>query len=386
MKKVKAGIIGMGYIGGSHIEALRRIGFAEVAAVADTNEALARRKAEEYHIPKCCLSLDELLQDKDIDVIHNCTPNNLHTEVNKAVLRAGKHIFSEKPLARTYEEAKDLLDFAAGYPNLIKAVNFNYRMNPLMLDMRDKTASGELGTPWLVHGSYLQDWLVYETDYNWRIDPAVCGPSRCVADIGSHWMDAVQFILGAKITEVCADLGAVFPTRKKSFKQVETFSVSSEAQVEDIPVKTEDYGSVLFCMDNGVRGVFHTSEVSAGHGCYFQIEINGSKASISWNQETADHMWMGFRDRDNLSIIRDPARLSPQARNYSHLAKGHPEGWNDAFRSSLQSFYQFIAEGRKLGADPCDFATFEDAAYIIRLTKAILASNETRGWVKVTEV
>lgn len=383
MKRIKAGVIGTGYIGVSHIEALRRIGFADVVAVADANAGLARRKAEEYFVAKCYDTVDELLADGEIDVVHNCTPNNLHHEINEKVIRAGKHLLSEKPLARSSEESGALVKLLEAHPGVVAGVNFNYRMNPLVQEMRQRVGRGDIGRVTLAHGSYLQDWLLYPTDYNWRLEPEVCGVSRCVADIGSHWMDAVQHVTGARITEVCADLATIIPVRKKPRTQVETFSITKDAEYEDRPVKTEDWGAVLFHMDNGAHGVFHVSEVSAGHGCFFNFEIDGSEASLAWNQQTADEMWMGFRDRDNLRVMRNPNSLSPEAKEYSYLAKGHPEGWNDAFRNNIYSFYKFILDGRKPGQDACDFATFPEADRIIRLTEAIVKSGAERRWITV---
>ena len=220
MRKVRAGIIGMGFIGVSHIEAIRRIGFAELVAVADSNYELAKKKAEEYNIPKCYASIDELLADPEIDVVHDCTPNFLHLELNEKIIKAGKHIFSEKPLARYSSESAKMIELLKENPDIIAGVNFNYRMNPLVREMRQKYINGEIGKATLAHGTYLQDFLLYDTDYNWRIEPEICGPSRCVADIGSHWMDTVQNILGSKITEVCADLVITIPVRKKPKGQV----------------------------------------------------------------------------------------------------------------------------------------------------------------------
>lgn len=383
MKKVRAGIIGMGFIGVSHIEAIRRIGFGELIAVADVNYELAKRKADEYSIPKCYKTIDELLADDEIDIVHNCTPNNLHMEINEKIIKAGKHIFSEKPLARNSEESSRMLELLSENKNIIHGVNFNYRMNPLVQEMKNKVRNGEIGKPTLVHGSYLQDWLLFETDYNWRIEPEISGPSRCIADIGSHWMDSAQTILGARIIEVCADLVTVIPVRKKPKGQVETFSINTNVEYEDRKIETEDYGAVLFKMDNGVHGVFRVSEVSAGRKCHLDIEVNGSKASLYWNQENADHMWMGFRDRDNCQVMRNPNLMTPEARQYTYLAAGHPEGWNDAMRNNVYSLYKFIAEDKVLGKDQNDFATFEEGHYIIKLTEAILKSSETRQWTKV---
>jgi len=383
MKKIRAGIVGMGFIGVSHIEAIRRIGFAELVAVTDVNYELAKKKAEEFNIPKCYRTIEELLADESIDVVHNCTPNNLHLEINEKIIKAGKHVFSEKPLARNSEESARMLQLLSENKNIVHAVNFNYRMNPLVQEMKNKVKNGEIGKPILAHGSYLQDWLLFDTDYNWRIEPEISGPSRCIADIGSHWMDSVQTVLNAKITEVCADLVTVFPVRKKPKGQVETFSINTNAEYEERKITTEDYGAVLFKMDNGVRGVFYVSEVSAGRKCYLNFEIDGTMASLYWNQETADQMWMGFRDRDNCQVMRNPNLMTPEARGYTYLAAGHPEGWNDALKNNVYSLYKFIAEGKDLSKDPHDFATFEEGHYIIKLTEAILKSSETRQWVKV---
>jgi len=385
MERIKVGIIGTGYIGISHIEAIRRIGFLELAAVADANGELARRKAAEYYIPRCYETIDELLADPEIQVIHNCTPNHLHADINEKVIRSGKHLFSEKPLARDSKESGRLLQVLRDHPQVVAAVNFNYRMNPLVQEIRSRIERGDIGKVNLIHGSYLQDWLLYDTDYNWRLEPEICGLSRCIADIGSHWMDAAQHVTGSRIREVCADLVTVIPVRKKPLTQVETFSVSQSTAYEERPIQTEDYGAVLFKMDNGAHGVFHVSEVSAGHGCFFNFEVDGSKASLQWNQQTADQMWMGFRDQDNLCVMRNPNTLSPEAKAISYLAKGHPEGWNDAFKNNIEAFYRYIRSGSRLDRDRCHFATFAEADYIIRLTEAIIQSSKTRSWVTVTD-
>ena len=383
MRRLKAGVIGTGFIGVCHMEAIRRIGFAELVAITDINYELAKRRAEEYYVPKCYKTIDELLADDEIDVIHNCTPNNLHMEINEKIIKAGKHVFSEKPLARNSEESERLLQILKDNKNIVHGVNFNYRMNPLVQEIKNKVKANEIGKPILVHGSYLQDWLLFDTDYNWRIDPEICGPSRCIADIGTHWMDTVQTVTGAKIIEVCADLFTAIPIRKKPKEVVETFGISKSMEYEEIEVKTEDYGAVLFKMDNGVRGVFYVSQVSAGRKCYLNFEIDGTKSSIYWNQETPDYMWMGYRDKDNSIVMRNPNFMTPEARQYTYLAAGHPEGWNDALKNNIYSFYKFIIDGKSLDKDTPDFATFQDGHYLIKLTEAILKSNEIRQWVKV---
>lgn len=385
MNKIKVGIIGMGFIGVSHIEAIRRIGYLELTSVADANYALAKKKADEYGIPNCCADIDELIADPSIQVIHNCTPNHLHLEINEKIIKAGKHVFSEKPLARSSKESAHMLELLKSYPDTVAGVNFCYRMNPLIQDAKNRIAAGEIGVPYLVHGSYLQDWLLFETDYNWRIDPEYTGVSRCVGDIGSHWMDLAQTVVNCRITEVCANVVTALPTRKKPTTQVETFAVNSNVEYEEKVISTEDYAGVLVKFENGASGLFQCSEISAGRKCYLDIEIDGSKASLHWNQETSDRMWKGNRDSNNEHVMRNPNLATPEARKYTYLAAGHPEGWNDAFKNNLTAFYDFLRAGKKHSTDKADFATFEDGHYIMLLTEAIILSGKEKRWVSVSD-
>ena len=380
MKKIKVGIIGMGYIGESHIEAVRRIGLCELYAIADTNYELAKKKADYYGIEKCYSTVDELLDDPNIDAVHNCTPNFLHYDINTKIIESGKHLLSEKPLCTTYAEAKALCDLKKQHPESAAAVNFNYRMNPMVLEMKSRIASGSFGDVFIASGTYQQDWLLYDTDYSWRLDPKMAGNSCAVADIGSHWMDTVQFVTGHKITEVMADIKAVIPVRKKPTKQIETFSSSVPNEYELVEVQNEDYAAVIFRTDKGASGVFHVSEVAAGHGCYLNFEINCQKGSLKWNQEENDRLWIGMRDDDNRYVIRDPNYISPEAKPYTALAMGHPEGWNDAFKGNIYSFYKYIADGMQ-GDVP--FSTLEQAAYIVQLTEAIVRSSKEKKWIKL---
>jgi len=382
MKKIKVGIVGMGYIGESHIEAVRRIGFCELYAVADTNAALARSKAEYYGIEKCYDSLEALLADPEIDAVHNCTPNFLHLEINKQILKSGKHLLSEKPLCMNYTQAKELLEIKKQYPCSATAVNFNYRLNPMVQEAKNRIANGMIGDVRVITGSYQQDWLLYDTDYSWRLEPSVAGISCAIADIGSHWMDAIQHVTGHRITEVMADLKTVIPVRKKPKKQTETFTSNVPTEYDEVEVQNEEYGAVLFHTDKGATGVYHVSEIAAGHGCYFNFEINGAKASVKWNQEENDRLWIGHRDDDNRYIIRDPNNISKGARPYTALAMGHPEGWNDAFKGNIYAFYKYICDGMQ-GAPI--FSTLEDAAYVVKLTEAIVDSSKQRKWIKIDE-
>lgn len=383
MNKFKSGIIGMGYISPSHIESIRRTGLSEVAGCTDQNEKLAGEKARQHNIPGIYRSADELISDPDIRVIHNCTPNYLHKEINEKVIRAGKHLFSEKPLARNSEESGYLVDLLEKNPGVVAAVNFNYRMNPLVQDIKDKLKAGEYGFPRLVHGSYLQDWLLYETDYNWRLDRNLSGESNTMADIGSHWMDTVQTVLGARINRVFARLLTNVPVRKKPGKEVEAFAKITDQELVDVKVEVEDSGMVMVDFENGTHGMFQVSQVSAGRKCHLEFEINGSEASCYWNQELADRMWVGHRNSPNQEVIRNPQWMTPHSQQHTGLAAGHPEGWNDAMTANVRSFYRFIGEGKKLDSHAPDFATFEEAHYIIRLTEAIIRSSREERWVEV---
>ncbi len=378
MKKLKCGLLGMGYIGVSHIDAVRRIPECELWAVADANAALAREKAERYQVPHCYASIDELLADPEIDVIHNCTPNNLHHRINMRIIAAGKHLLTEKPLCLNSTQAEELIRLHGEHPETVAAVNFNYRMNPMVQEMRARIARGDLGEVYGVHGCYLQDWLMSDRDYSWRLEPEIAGPSCCVADIGSHWMDLVEHVTGQRIVELIADLRTVIPVRKKPLKQTETFSTGGETPYEEVAVKNEEYASVIFHLSSGATGSYTVSEMSAGHGCYFQVELSGSKCSMMWNQEQNDRLWIGRRDGENSLLIRDPAVMDPEARPYTGLAKGHPEGWNDAFLGNIRGFYRHIV----LGETP-RFATLEDAAHLVRLTECCVRSSRERAWVKV---
>lgn len=386
MANIKVGIIGMGFIGATHIDTLRRIGGVELTAVADVNYAAAQKKAEEYGIPKVYGNVDDLIQDPEIQVIHNCTPNHMHLEINEKIIRAGKHVFSEKPLAKDASESAKMVELLKEYPNTVAGVNFCYRMNALVQDAKNRIAKGEIGRPYLIHGSYLQDFLLFETDYNWRVEPEYAGISRCIGDIGSHWMDLAQTLVDSKITEVCANTVIALPVRKKPKTQVETFSTNTNVEYEDKEVKTEDYAGVLLKFANGASGVFQCSEISAGRKNFIDIEVDGSQASYHWQHEMSDHMWKGNRDTNNEEIIRNPNFMTPEAKKYAHLAAGHPEGWNDAFRNNLDAFYSFIREGKRPGVDPADFATFEDGHYIMRLTEAIIKSGKERRWVSIDEI
>jgi predicted dehydrogenase len=382
--RIKVGIIGTGFIGPTHIEAIRRLGFVEIVGLAESNLATAEAKAKTLGIPKAFGDYREMLQDPDIQVVHNCTPNHLHYQINLDIIAAGKHLLSEKPLAMTHEESAQLLELARRH-GVVHGVNFNYRQFPIVRQIKSMVQSGELGKINLVHGSYLQDWLLFDTDYNWRLSPEAGGKSRAVADIGSHWCDTVQYVTGKRIMEVLADLATVVPIRKKPKKSGATFGPSGETdgEYEEVPIHTEDYAAVLFKFEDGSRGSFTVSQVSAGRKNRLSFELNGSKSSAYWNQEEPEKLWIGHRDRPNETLLADPSLFRQDALSHIHHPGGHNEGWPDALKNKMLSFYTYIREGRNPLTDPAPFATFEDGHYSMCITEAILQSSSKGCWVKV---
>lgn len=386
MKKLNVGIIGLGFIGVAHLDAIRRIGMADLFAVSDNNIDLAKTKGDQYGIEKIYTDFNDLIDDPDIDIIHNCTPNHLHLEINEKAIRAGKHVFSEKPLGLSASESSKMVELLDQHPDIVAGVNFCYRMTPLVQDMKHQIKNGDIGEVFLVHGSYLQDWLLYETDYNWRVEPEFAGSSRCVADIGSHWIDTAQTVLGSRISAVCADAVTALPIRKKPLTEVETFSRVNDVDFDEVRVTMEDYAGALVKFENGVSGIFYCSQVSAGRKCFLNLEVDGSLASLYWNQETSDRMWKGNRNKNSEQVFRDPTLMYHQVKDYTYMPSGHPEGWNDAQRNAIFAFYKFIMDGKRLETHQPDFATFIEGHYIARVVEAIMLSSKEKRWVEVSEI
>ncbi|HOX38553.1 MAG TPA: Gfo/Idh/MocA family oxidoreductase [Candidatus Brocadiia bacterium] len=381
MRKVNAAVIGTGFIGPAHVEALRRLGFVDVIALGEANEELAKKKAADMSIPRAYGDFKKLLADPDIEVIHNCTPNNMHFQISSEALKAGKHVVSEKPLAMTSKESAKLIELAAK-TGLVNAIDFNYRSYPLVQEAADMVRRGDFGRLYSVHGSYLQDWLFWETDYNWRLEPERSGASRAIADIGSHWCDLIQFITGDRIVELFADIATVHPFRKKPKKDVETYTGKAlkPSDYEDAPIKTEDYASVLLRFAGGAKGVFTVSQVSAGRKNRLWFELDGSKRAIWWDQERPNEMTIGYREKANEVIIKDPSLLSARAKEYAAYPGGHPEGYPDGPKFFFRDVYAYIIGGCKCKPR---FATFEDGHHEILMTEAVLKSAKTSKWVKL---
>ncbi|MDX1284762.1 MAG: Gfo/Idh/MocA family oxidoreductase, partial [Draconibacterium sp.] len=321
------------------------------------------------------------LLNEDIDCVHICTPNNLHFEMAKAALLAGKHVVCEKPLATTIEEGEELLKLSKE-EGLIHAVHFNIRYYPLVRQMKILREKGDLGEVYSIIGSYLQDWLYYATDYNWRLEPELSGKSKAVADIGSHLMDLLEYISGVKIVEVMADFQTIHPMRKKPLKPVETFTgkMLQPEDYADVPINTEDYASILLRFDNRNKGVVTVSQVDAGRKNRLSLEISGSKQTFAWCSENPNELWIGKRDSANQVLLRDPSLFEHEAASLISFPGGHNEGFPDTSKQMFVEVYNQIRKGTMEGAK---FPTFEDGLRELVLCEKILESNEKECWVKV---
>jgi predicted dehydrogenase len=377
----KAAIVGCGFMGSTHTEALRRLGIPVVGLCGiDPEEGVGA--SQRLNIEKAYKDFAEVIADPEVEVVHLCTPNYLHYGMAKAALQAGKHVLCEKPVANTSAEAAEMVRMERD-TNRVGAVNYNLRFYPLSQEARARIAAGDLGEVRIIHGEYCQDWLFLPSDWNWRLEPELGGSLRVVADIGTHWMDVVTWLTGLEISSVCADFATFLPTRYKPQKEVETFAGKLTGKPDGQPVKinTEDYAAILFKFSNGGRGALTLSQVSAGRKNNFWWELNGSKASMSWRQENPNELWIGHREKPNEILIKDPSLMHPAARPTAAYPGGHAEGYPDTFVQLFKAFYGYITAGDFDQKRP--FATFEDGRRELILCEAIQRSAEERRWVDI---
>ncbi len=379
ISELGAAVIGTGFIGTVHVEQLRRIGVA-VRGVLGSSPERGRRRAEALGVPRAYGSLDELLDDPSVDVVHVASPNHVHVPQARRILEAGRHVVCEKPLALTAAESAELVALAAS-TGLVNAVNFNIRFYPLNQHARELVASGALGEVRFVTGHYFQDWLLRDTDWNWRLEPDKGGPLRAVGDIGSHWLDLMTFATGQRIAAVMADLATFVPVRQEPKGPVETFATERSGDTVERRMDTEDVASILLRFEQGARGALSVSQVSPGRKNSLQWEIDGSEAAAAWDSETPDHLWLGHRDRPNEMLQRNPALMGPAAQAAAALPAGHVEGFADTFGALFRAIYADVAAGRS--SERPLYATFADGHDEMLVGDAIADSARLGRWVEI---
>ncbi|SMD45073.1 Predicted dehydrogenase [Aquiflexum balticum DSM 16537] len=380
-RKINAAIVGTGFIGPAHLEALRRLPNVDVVALCEVNIELAKEKAEILGIPNA-YTFEEMLQRPEIDVVHICTPNFLHFSQSKAALLAGKHVVCEKPLATKIEEAIELVALAKE-KGLVNAVHFNLRYYPMVRQMKTMREKGDLGEIYSIMGSYLQDWLFLQTDYNWRLEPDKSGDSRAIADIGSHLLDLTEYVTGLKVTEVMSDFSTVHKTRLKPLKAIETYSDSklNKEDYQEVPINTEDHATVMLRFDNGNKGSVTVSQVNAGRKNRLNIEIAGSKANFEWCSERPNEMWIGKRETANQHLMKDPSLFTKEAAGLISFPGGHNEGFPDTSKQMFKEVYAAVREGKQ--PEKPSFPTFKDGMRELLICERIIESHRKQAWVKI---
>ncbi|HHX69342.1 MAG TPA: Gfo/Idh/MocA family oxidoreductase [Gallicola sp.] len=378
---LKIGVVGAGFIGMQHIESIRRIPGTRIVAITDTNVEYLKKLKSEGLCERFYTDFNEMFEKEKLDVVHNCTPTYLHYIVNKKAIENNIHIYSEKPLVKEVGEAEELVDSLQG-KRLANAVNFNYRNNLLVQQMKHLIGESDFGRVLFVQGEYLQDWLMYNTDYDWRMDKDKGGKSRALADIGSHCFDLMEYVLSRRIISVNAKLFKAYDTRKK-YEGVGTFTqkTSIEDEFEEIKVENEDGGVIQAEFEGGIIGSFTISQVSAGKKNGLKINVSGEKNALEWQQEQSDRLWIGHRDVGNEEIYADVKYVSRDVEEFATLPKGHPVGWQDALTNGIRIFYKSIKNDDFYGPKP--YATFEDGYHIMKVVDACLESNEKNMRIKI---
>ncbi len=375
---IGAAVIGTGFIGAVHIEALRRLG-VRLTGVLGSSAARGAERAAALGVGRAYGGLDELLADPAVDVVHVTSPNVAHYPQVRAILAAGKHVICEKPLAMTSAQSSEMVELARA-SGKVAAVCYNIRFYPLNQQARGMMAAGALGQPRLITGQYHQDWLARDTDWNWRLEGDQGGALRSVGDIGTHWLDLVTFILGERPVAVLAELSTFLPQRQKPAGPVESFAAARGAR-QAVTVETDDAAMILLRFASGARAALTTSQVSQGRKNSLRWEIAGSAASAAWDSETPDHLWIGHRDGPNQVLQRDPGLMNATGAAAAHLPGGHVEGFADSFRAFFAQVYRDIAAGGQ--APGATWASFEDGHFEMRLCDAVLESARRGAWVEV---
>jgi predicted dehydrogenase len=380
MRKIKTAVLGTGFMGRVHTEGIRRLGNVEIAAIAGSNDEKAKKFAAEVGVERSTGDYKTLLKDPEIEAVHVCTPNALHFPMAKAALEAGKNVLCEKPLAMSAAEAEEMVKLARA-KNLANCTFHNLRYYPMVQHLRRMREAGELGEILVVQGTYSQDWLLYDTDWNWRIDSKANGRSRTFGDIGTHWCDMIEHVTGLRISSLCADLQTFHKTRKRPKGSVETFAgkTLNPSDYDVVPIDTEDFGSIMLRLGERARGAFTVSQVSAGRKNRLAIEVYGTKGSAAWDQEKPDELWLGQRNSPNQVILKDPSLLAEKARSYADLPGGHSEGYDDTFKQVFRRFYRTVEDR----SAPAEYAQFIDGLRGMQLVEKVLESSAKHAWLDV---
>jgi predicted dehydrogenase len=379
MRPLCAAIVGTGFMASVHTEALRRLGVT-VLGLAGSSPERAQDHARALGLPTAYRSHRELVADDRVDVVHVCSPNHLHHEHASSALRAGKHVVCEKPLATSSAEAAELRDVAHS-SGLVHAVCFIQRSYPQCQEARRRVATGEVGDVRLVTGTYLQDWLASESDWNWRLDPNLGGSLRAVGDIGSHWLDLTGFVTGRRIDAVIADLATAIPTRLRPLAASGvTFGGPVGGPTERTRIDTEDMAGILIRFDDGARGVLTLSQVSPGRKNHLSFEVSGSRESLRWCAEQPEELWVGRRDEPNQVSLRGavPSGAPAVAGDYP---AGHVQGYPDAFKAMFRAVYREVEDGKP--TDSTDYPTFDDGFEQALVADAIAASARSGTWTRI---
>lgn len=352
--RLRSGIIGAGFIGGVHAHAVRAAG-GRLTRIADVTPESAITAARTLGAEAAAASAEELIASDEVDVVHICTPNATHANLAMLAIQHGKAVICEKPLATTATDAEAVAK-AARVAGVVNAVPFVYRFHPHVRETRARIAAGEAGRIWLLHGSYLQDWLSRSADTNWRVDPKIGGVSRAFGDIGVHWCDLMEFATSQRIVRLAARTATAFDQRSA----------------------TEDGAVVLFETDGGASGSVVVSQVSPGRKNRLWFSFDGTEASYSFDQESPELLWVGGRDENRL-LMRDPTMEHPGSRRLSRLPAGHPQGYQDAFGAFVADVYSAVR-----GESPDGLPTFEDGLRAARITEAVIASSANSTWMEVS--
>jgi len=378
LSQIGAAVIGTGFIGSVHLSTLRRLGIP-IVGVLGSSASRGAERAKALGVAKAYGSLEDLLADKAVQVVHVTSPNVAHYGQVKAILAAGKHVICEKPLAMTSAQSAEMVAMARA-SGKVAAVCYNTRFYPLNQHAHGMMKAGELGDLRLITGHFHQDWLAKETDWNWRLEAEEGGPLRSVSDIGTHWVDLTNFITGQKPVAVIAELATFIKERQKPLGPVETFTTSKGA-TETRKIETDDAATILLRYGNGGRGMMSTSQVSHGRRGLLSWDISGAKASAAWSAEHPEDLWIGHREGPNQILLRDPSLMNPTGAAAAFMPGGHPEGFADTWAAFFTQVYRDVSRGGR-GPDST-WATFDDGHYEMLFCDAVLSSAASGTWATV---